>query len=299
MSVQAFHVSEDWSQINNRMRRERMLAGMAILAVVIVSTVLIAVFDRLSLPVAWSSFLVEAVSLCLYGAVAIWYALRHRAEVWVIVAGTYGVGLTLMGLTNWITKSGLSVRLADSPRAQSPILCAGVIMFLYWGILIWLTRRFPDEMRKIGLTGVRWGVWVVVGAITGLLLGGHLLFTAATAAGMALAFKPWPYTLWSLCYEAGIQSITEELFFRGVVFNYLYQVEERNFWLSAIATSLLNVVALIVKAGWSSNALLSLGTLFYAFAMGMVSAALFSRSRSIVPGFVNNAAFSMATIFLL
>jgi len=90
----------------------------------------------------------------------------------------------------------------------------------------------------------------------------------------------------------------EELFFRGVAFNYLYRVAGRNFWLSAIVTSLLNVMALIVKAGWSANLLLSLGTLFYAFGMGMVSAALFSRSRSIVPGFVNNVVFSMVTILL-
>ncbi|MDH7474532.1 MAG: CPBP family glutamic-type intramembrane protease [Anaerolineae bacterium] len=297
MSVQAFHVSEDWSQISSQMRRERLYAGLVILVVVIFSTALVAVFDRLALSVAWSSFLVEAVSLCLYGAVAIGYALRPHARMRIIAAGVYGAGLVLMAVTNWLTKSNLRVRLVDSPRAQNPVLYAGIIMLLYWVVLIGLTRRFPAEMRKIGLTGVRWAAWSVVGALTGLILGGHLLFTATTA-GLVLTFKPWPYTLWSLGYEAGIQSITEELFFRGVVFNYLYRVEERNFWLSAIVTSFLNVTALIVKAGWSSNLLLSLGTLFYAFAMSMISAALFSRSRSIVPAFANNVAFSMATMFL-
>ncbi len=298
MSVQAFHVSEDWAQITRRMCRERVYTGMAILAVVAVSTGLVAMFDRLPLPVAWSSFTVEAVSLCLYGAVAIGYALRHRAEVWAVTAGVYGAGLALMAVTDWLTKSNLSVLLVDSPRVQSPVLYAGVVMLLYWGVLIWLIRRFPDEMRAIGLSGARWGAWAVAGLITGLILGGHLLFTVTTAAKMSLAPRPWPYTLWSLCYEVGVQSIAEELFFRGVAFNYLYRVAGRNFWLSAIVTSLLNVMALIVKAGWSANLLLSLGTLFYAFGMGMVSAALFSRSRSIVPGFVNNVVFSMVTILL-
>lgn len=299
MSVQAFHVTENWPQISNRMRRERLYTGLAILAVVIFSTVLVAVFDRLALSVAWSSLLVEAASLCLYGAVAIGYALRAHARMRITAVGVYGMGLVLMAVTNWLTKSHLRVRLVDSPRAQNPILYAGIIMLLYWVALISLARRFPEEMRKIGLIGVRWAAWSAVGVITGLILGGHLLFTATTAAGLFLTFKPWPYTVWSLCYEAGIQSITEELFFRGVVFNYLYRVEERNFWLSAIVTSFLNVSALIAKAGWSSNLLLSLGTLFYAFAMSMVSAALFSRSRSIMPAFANNVAFSMATMFVI
>jgi len=298
MSVQAFHVSEEWSQITRRMYRERVYVGVAILAVVVVSTGLVAVFDRLPLSVAWASFTVEAVSLCLYGAVAVGYALYHRARVWAIAAGVYGIGLALMAVTDWLTKSGLSMLPVDSPRARSPILYAGVVMLLYWGVLIWLMRRFPDEMRTIGLTGARWGAWAVVGLLTGLVLGGHLLFTATTAAGMSLSLRPWPYVLWSLCYEVGVQSITEELFFRGVAFNYLYRVMGRNLWLSAIVTSLLNVAALMVKAGWSANLLLFLGTLFYTFAMGMVSAALFSRSRSIVPGFVNNVVFSMVTILL-
>jgi hypothetical protein len=299
MSVQAFHVSEEWSQITRQMRRERVYWGLTILAVAVVSAVSVAALDRLPFSVAKASFSAEAVSLCLYGAVAIGYALRRRAEALIMTIGVYGAGLAIMAVTDWLTKSGLSVRLADSPRAQSPVLYAGAVMLLYWGVLIWVTRRFPDEVRKIGLTRERWGAWAVAGLITGLALGTHLLLTVVKAAGMSATLKLCPYTLWSLCYETGIQSITEELFFRGVVFNYLYRVARRNFWLSAIVASLLNVMALIVKAGWNSNLLLSLGTLFYAFAMSMVSAALFSRSRSIVPGFVNNVAFSMTTILLL
>lgn len=298
MSVQAFHVSENWSQLTRRMHREQIMVGLVILAVVICSTVLVAVFDRFALSVAWSSFAIEAVSLCLYGAVAVGYALHRRPGVWTAVAGTYGASLVLTGVTNWVTKNGLPVQLVDSPRAHSPILYVGVIMLLYWGVLLGLMRSFPDEMAKIGLTGVRWAAWTGVGAITGLILGAHLLYTAQSAARMALVMKPWPYTAWSLCYELGIQSINEELFFRGLAFNYLHRVARWNFWFSAIVTSLLNVLALIVKTGWSANLLLSLGTLFYTFALGMISAALFSRSRSIVPGLVNNVVFSMTTILL-
>lgn len=298
MSVQAFRVREEWLQITRRMHRERVFTGIAILAVVVVSTGAVAVFDRLPLSVAWSSFTVEAVSLCLYGAVAIGYALRHRAERWAVTAGVYGAGLVLMAMTDRLTKSGLSVALVDTPRVQHAVLCIGVIMFLYWGVLIWVMRRFPDEMQTIGLPGARWAAWAAIGLIAGLMLGGHLLFTAATAAGITLALKPWPYTLWSLCYEAGIQSISEELFFRGVAFDYLHRIAGRDFWLSAIVTSLLNVMVILVKSGWRANVLLSMGTLFYAFAMGMISAALFNRSRSIVPGFANNVAFSMVTILL-
>lgn len=51
-----------------------------------------------------------------------------------------------------------------------------------------------------------------------LAVGGVALFYSGSLPDS----KPWPFMLFAFCYEVVAQSLSEEMFFRGFLFNYLY-----------------------------------------------------------------------------
>jgi hypothetical protein len=290
--------------------------------------------DRLAGTVAWRSFLAEACSLCLYAAVAVWYGLRpsapsgHSGRVqgvhlprsvssfegdaemqasdkdrhvgaWRAALIIYVVGLIIMGVVDFTTKRGLDELLVDSPRASDPILWAGVLMVAFVSLLGWVGWRFP-EMRRIGLSLVcsfsRAGEYILAGLSVGLLIGLHFWLTTK-AAGMLLDVKPVPYMAWQFFYEVGPQSLTEEFFMRGVVFNELYFERSWNFWTAALAASSLELLSLLVKQDYSADLMIIVGVIFYTVVSGVASAWLFRWSRSVLPGYVNNVVFGVVSMF--
>jgi hypothetical protein len=258
------------------------------------------VVNRLAGTVAWGSFLTEALSLCLYAAVAVWYGMRYRPRIaWRVALTVFLAGVVIMGAVDFITKRGLSTLLVDSPRAGDSILWAGVLMVFFIPLLGWIAWRYP-EMRRVGLDFVhppsRLGWYALVGLGVGLLIGLHFWLTAR-AAGLELDFDPWPYMAWQLFYEVGPESLTEELFMRGVVFNEFYFGREWNFWAAALAASSLELLSLLVKQDYSSNLLLIVGAVFYTVGSGVASAGLFRWSHSVLPGYVSNVTFGVVSMF--
>jgi hypothetical protein len=258
------------------------------------------VVDRLTGTVAWGAFLTEALTSCMYAAVAVWYAMRYRrGTAWRAALMVYFAGLVIMGAVVFITKQGLSTPLVDSPRAGDSILWVGLLMVAFGPLLGWIAWRYPD-MRRVGLGVVysrsRLGWYALVGLAVGLLIALHFWLTAR-AAGIELDVKPWPYMAWQLFYEIGPKSLTEELFMRGVVFNELYFGREWNFWAAALMVSSLEVMALLVRQDFSSNLILVVGAVFYVVVSGVASAGLFRWSRSVIPGYVSNVTVSVVSIF--
>ena len=257
--------------------------------------------DRLVGTVAWRAFLAEALSLCLYAAMAVWYALRRQPRTARRMAFlVYVIGLSIMGLVDVVTKRGLSKSLVESTRADESILLAGVLMLLFLPLIGWVVWRYPVEMGRIGLGRVhprsRLMFFVLVGLGVGLLVSAHFWLTVKIA-GLDFEAKPWPYLAWQFFYEVGPQSLTEELFLRGVVFNELYFVRTWNFWAAALAASSLELLSLLVKQNYSVSALVIAGAVFYTLVSSIASAGLFRWSHSVVPGYVNNVVFGVLSAF--
>jgi hypothetical protein len=297
VSTLIYTVREDWSKEAARLARDRRRVNLALLLVACAIGPGVFLVDRLAGTVAWRSFLSEALSLCLYGAVAVWYALRRSVRtVWLAPLLAYLGGLGIMGLTNLITKRGLSALLVNSTRANEPILWAGALMLLFVPLFVGFSRRYPIEMNRIGLFGTQrlrqlW-LYSLVGLGVGLLIGAHFWLTAKSA-DIALSAKPWPYMIWQLFYEIGPQSLPEELLLRGVVFNELYFGRSWGFWAAALVAAGMELLGLLVKQDYSGSLVVIVGVVFYTVVSSVASAGLFRWSSSIVPGYVNNVAFSV------
>lgn len=295
MSTLIYSVREDWAEQIAHSEQDRRRVRLAILLVAVAIGPGVFLMDRLGGSVTWRAFLAEALSLCLYAAAAVWYGLRFQPRrIWRVALLVYVIGLVIMGVVDYATKRGLSVLLVDSPRAKEPVLWAGGLMLLYLPLLGWVAWRYPDAMARLGFglsrPVARLGLFLLAGLGAGLLIGFHFFLTAKTA-GMDLGLKPWPYMAWQLFYEIGPQSLTEELFMRGVVFNELYFGRDWNFWTAALAASGMELLSLLVKQDYSADLIMIVGVVFYTVVSGVVSAGLFRWSRSVMPGYVSNVVF--------
>jgi hypothetical protein len=300
VSTLIYSVREDWSEQATQIEKDRRRVGRAVILVGAAIGPGVFLADRLAGTVAWRSLLGEALSLCLYGAVAVWYGLRQRSgSARRVALMVYLVGLVIMGLVDLATKRNLSTLLVNSPRANQPILWAGGLMLFFLPLIGWVAWRYPVEMNRVGLGFFyplgRLGTYILAGLGVGLLIGFHFWLTLRTA-GMQLELKPWPYVAWQFFYEVGPQSLTEELFMRGVVFNELYFGRGRSFWVAALATSGLELLSLLVKRDFSASVLIVIGVVFYTVVSSVASAGLFRWSRSVVPGYVHNVVFSVITL---
>lgn len=300
MSTLLYSERKNWSEETAQLKREQRRVSFAIVLVAMAIGPGVFVVDRLAETVAWRSFLFEALSLCLYAAVAVWYGLRRDLRrAWRVSLLVYLASLAIMGSVDYITKRGLSVELLDSARATDPILLAGGLMLLFVPLLGGIAWRYPDMQRmRLGLFQrlPHLDRYVLIGLGASLAIGVHFWLTTKVA-GLNLTVKPWPYMFWQFCYELGPQSLTEELFMRGVVFNTLYFERGWSFWLAALAAAGLELLSLLVKQNYSADLLVLAGAIFYTLVTSIVSAGLFRWSRSIVPGYVNNVGFSLVSMF--
>jgi hypothetical protein len=256
--------------------------------------------NRLIDTVAWRSFLTEGLSLCLYAAVAVWYAMRRQPKrAWRLALAVYIAGLLIMGLVHIAAKRGLSVPLVESERASEPRLLIGVLMLLFLPLLGSVARWYPIEMSRIGFSFPnsqrRLFLFISAGLGVGVLIGLHFWLTARVA-GMNLEVKPWPYMAWQVFYELGPESLTEELFMRGVIFNELFFGREWGFLSAALATSSLELLSALARQDYALDFLVVVGVVFYTIVGGVASAGLFRWSRSVIPGYANKFVLGMITV---
>ncbi|MCP4539285.1 MAG: hypothetical protein GY832_19285, partial [Chloroflexi bacterium] len=138
------------TQLSLVVRRDRQRVYGAIIMVMMAIGPGVFLVRRLADTVAWRSFGIETLSLCLYVAVAVWYGLRHRQVAWRAALAVYFIALGIMALVG-LARQGLSAPLADSSRADAPILWVGALMACFIILMGWMVRRYPNKMRQVGL----------------------------------------------------------------------------------------------------------------------------------------------------
>jgi membrane protease YdiL (CAAX protease family) len=303
VSLSLFRVRAHWEEaVDRQKQQERHLVG--ILALLLGGTTLAmgaVEFLRPRLPdLAWRDFLIQAVSLGVFLPLVVWWALRRRPEALRLALLTGVVTWAACALGNFPAKAGLQVdHLKYSDRLASPLLLSGLAFLLIWPWLVWLYRRYPEEMRAAGMGGNLPGQQLLAGFLVGLLLCGHVFFSNYYSQAFLLVPRGWLYYFWSSCYEIGFQSWIEEMLFRGWFFAYLYRSRNWGFWRAALATSSLNMLLYLPKHEWTSSPTIMVGLLFYVFLGGMVYAALYRRFGSVWPSYVANATLGVLSAILV
>lgn len=298
MSSLAFIVKEEAAEIERTLVQENKLARIFIVITIFSAIFVVAISEwAVKKPtgnIALSAFISEAGSICLYFLAPIWFMLwRQKGEKALKIAFSfYLFSLILMAAVDYLTKSGLRQELHLSQRVSSAGLGWGLLMLLPWLPLALLAKSYPLSAQRIGLSGIGWKENIFIGLLAGAFLGAHMLLVV-TAIGRKLFFNPWPYTVWLLGYELGIQSLGEELFFRGFLFNYWHNYRGMGFWSSAFLSGFLNVAVYMVKALWISYAPLTMGAQFYIMTMAVTNAVLFRWRGSILSCWASNALFSL------
>lgn len=295
MLTDVVFVRKNWEELAQRTRQDQRRIASIVAVVMLLSTAGVYGVLSLSLDKGIESFAAEGLSYGLFLAVPVWYAFRHQRNGWQKALGVYLFFFTIVTVNDLIIKGGLRVDLVNSARASSPRLGVSVSMLLIWLVPLWLIRAHPDEARAIGLNFDRAGLKILYGILGATILIAHLWVTLLYSEA-SLSVKPWPFVLFSCSYEIAVQSLSEELFFRGFLFNYLHHVRQQRLRWSIVLVSLLNTLIYIVKFRTSGGALDLFGPAFYAFVMAMLNAALYRQLGGILPGLIVNVLFSVAGI---
>lgn len=295
MLTDIIFVRGDWTGILQKMRRDQRRIFTVATAVMLLATA--GVFVTLSWQInkGVESFVSEALSYGLFLAAPVWFAFRHQSGGWRKAIAVYFLFLAIMFFNDWVMKQGLEGELVSSFRASDPRLCISVSMLLIWLVPLWMVRAHPEQAISVGLNFRQVRQQVLYGFLGAAILIAHLWVTLGYS-GLSLSMKPWPYVLFMLCYELSAQSLTEELFFRGFLFNYLHGIRQGGLWRTASLVSFLNVLIYLVKLRAPSSPYEMIGSVFYVFAMAMVNALLYRRWGGILSGLVLNVLFSMGGI---
>jgi membrane protease YdiL (CAAX protease family) len=288
-------VRKDWAVVAREMQRDQ--RRILIVAVTVMLLATAGVFVTLSWQIdkGIEAFASEALSFGLFLAVPVWYAFRHHADGWRKASAVYVLFLAVMLVNNWVIKRGLNSELVSSPRSNGPLLYISVSMLLIWLVPLWMVRVHPVQARSVGLSFRRAWRQVLHGGLGAAILIVHV-WAILRYSGLPLSLKPLPYVLFTLFYQVAVQSLTEEMFFRGFLFNYLYCVRQEQLWQTAILVSLLNVLVYLAKFRAPAGLYELLGCVFYVFVMAMMNAILYRRWGGILAGLILNVLFSMGLI---
>ncbi len=295
MLTDIIFVQKDWTAVVQEMQRDKRRILIVVVAVMLLATAGVFVTLSLQMDKGIESFVSEALSYGLFFAVPVWYALRHRADGWRKAMTVYLLFLIVMLVNDWIIKGGLRSELVSSSRACQAVLYVSISMLLLWLGPLWIVRTRPAEARSIGLDFGQAEQKVLYGSLGAAIIILHFWATLRYSE-LPLSLKPWPYVLFTFCYEMSAQSLSEEMFFRGFLFSYLYRVRQGRLWRTAILVSLLNVLIYLVKFRSYGSLYELFGLVFYAFVMAMMNTLFLWQGKGILPGVVLNVLFSMAVI---
>jgi hypothetical protein len=123
---------------------------------------------------------------------------------------------------------------------------------------------------------------ILIGAAIGVLLGGHLLFSASRMLGHPLRGDGWGPVLALVAYDLGANIISAECFFRGALFNRLQR--RWSFGAAAAVATAAVLLRYLVDPLLPRHVEVLAAALFYVTILGAVDCWLLRWSGSLVPG---------------
>ena len=292
--MQTIFVRSNWQATHALILRRRTQARWVILGWLLTMLLLVGLIQRTVTRLVWQATLTDGITWGIATGVMVWYALRYRPERKrvAIVCGLCVVGIFL--LVNIVPKWNLTAWPPEG-RMDAPILYWGVWHLLFWGVLYWLLRHYPHEMRAIGLhfDNLRWDI--VMGLLGGSVLAGHFLFSVPFTGAGKLNLFPLPYIVWQTCFDA-VAALCTELFFRAVIFHHLQSEWQWSHWKAALASAAAVTALFLVKTRWTVDLITILGVVFYSLMLSLINSALYRWTHSLLPGYVAAMVFHITAM---
>ena len=290
--MQAIFVRPNWQAITQNIQQQRRRMLWVLLLSMLVILTLVGTVQRTVSRLALQAILADGGAWGLAWAVAVCYALRHRSECWRSGAITGLLVALIFTIVSIVPKWNVDTWMTESYKSN-PILYWGVWHGLILGVVRWLTRRYPREMRACGLSLEHWRRNLMIGLLGGGVLAGHLLFSIAFTGAGPLHFPPLPHFFWQLSFEIA-SSLGSEFFFRGTVYHYFESERGWGHYSAALTAAAFNVSLFLVKVQWTDDIITVVGVLFYIFMLSMINATLYRLTRSLLPGYVSSLIFTLS-----
>ncbi|MBN2006118.1 MAG: hypothetical protein JXA21_22370 [Anaerolineae bacterium] len=288
-------IQPDWPVHERQVVRQRQHAMWVVPVWFFALLVITAIAQRLPWRLVYQAIFTDAACWGVAMGLMVWYALRYRPERtrMAFLSALYVTALSF--LVNIFPKWNLSVWPPEDAMDASPMLYWGLWHLMFWGLVVWLIRRYPLEMRAIGMGNTHWRRDLLVGILGGGVLSGHFLFSVAFTGSGVLHIPPLPYVVWQVTFET-VATMTIELLYRGVIYHYLEREYHLAFWVAGPLSALATVSQYLVKVRWTSDLVTTIGVLFYVIVISLISATLYRWTRSLWPGCIAVLVFHIVSM---
>jgi hypothetical protein len=168
----------------------------------------------------------------------------------------------------------------------------GALAYLAVPVALLLVRRREPRFAALGMCLPATRLPLVVGAGLGALLGGHLLISASLTAGYRVGLAPVAHYLTAVAYDLGVNVLSAECFFRGVLFD-AYQ-RRRPVAVALMISTGAALVRYLVDPALPRSVEAVAGAVLYLGALSAASCGLFWWSGSLLPGALAGVLFFLA-----
>lgn len=165
------------------------------------------------------------------------------------------------------------------------------LYLLVFIVLMWIKKKNPEILKLLSLQHFNIKN-VFIGIIAGVLVGTHLIFSASLSRQLTPQFFTKEEFFYVLFFVLGVNGISEEIFYRGFIFQQL-QFFGWSFWASSLLAAFCCILRYLSNPLFYSIPLTIYGSIFYLLLSGIIFAALLKYTKSIIPSISANIIFSL------
>jgi membrane protease YdiL (CAAX protease family) len=290
MSLTSIRVYPDWEERLRQSQADDKYTWRVALVTFALSVLFLFIYRATPLEPVPGAMLADGIVKALYLTVGLILTARR-----VNLSRPWLAGACLLVIASVLLREPLAQQIdEDTANRTFSFLLSSILVILLvvlgWGILglAFLRRRKECRLARLGTR-------LLQGLIAGGLIAVLMYLSQSFAGSEAmLAFPLTPLLVQRIAYAVGMQSVAEELFFRGIIFGHLYRRREKGFWTATGITLLLNLVVYAIQLPPFISPLGVALRLTAACTMIVINTELYSREASLIGPIVSNAIFQIS-----
>lgn len=290
MATRSLFVREEYTELTSHSAHEKVTFWRLAVGVPVLSILAVLGARALHVSEVTTSVLAYASTYCLYYGAAMWYALRREPGGARVASGAYAAAASTVVIVAYLAWMPLGDPFHFHRPASLVLALPAVLLGLNWISLGAVAQEYPRELDAVGVRLPLRKSYLLYALLGGCLVAGHYFFAGTWSDLFAVTWSGWSAALWTMGLAVGIRSLSEEIFFRGVVFNYIYWMRQGGFWTASLTAALLNMGVYLALGLRDEPVTLTLSLLSVGI-LAVVNAFLYRMSQSIVPSVISSALF--------